>query len=282
MNKPLEFELTTFDHLKLFCRRWEPENDARGVIVLVHGLGEHSGRYLDFAERLNQAGFAVSAFDLRGHGRSAGPRGHLPSFDAYMADISTILDETFAHFPGIPIFLYGHSLGGILVLAYPLRKQSSLAGVVAAGAGLRSSIAEEKLKVFLSQVLGSLLPEVTLPSDLDLNVVSRDPEVVRKLKEDPLRNDRVSLGFGKHMFAALDWLWKNAAQYPCPLLLMHGTADELAYPRGSQEFVAQIPNNCTLKLWDGLSHELHNEPEKEQVFEYLINWLENTINSKRR
>jgi len=278
METRQEFELTTFDQLKLYCQSWEPKDPPKGVVSLVHGLGEHSGRYVDFAARLNQAGFAVTAFDLRGHGKSGGLRGHIPSFNAYMEDINTNLDATVARFPSLPVFLYGHSLGGVLVLAYPLRKQSNLTGVVAAGPGLRPSIAEDKLKVFLSQIGGTVFSKVTLPSDIDLTMVSRDPAVVRKLQDDPLRNDQITLAFGKHMLNALDWLWEHAHQVHYPLLLMHGTADELAYYSGSQEFVAKIPNNCTLKLWEGLSHELHNEPEKEQVFEYLIDWLNQRSN----
>ncbi len=273
MENHQEYEVTTFDNLKLFYQYWEPEKPPRGVVSLVHGLGEHSGRYVDFAARFNQADFAVTAFDLRGHGKSEGLRGHLPSFDAYMEDISTFLDETFDRFPLQPVFLYGHSLGGVLVLNYALRKHSNLAGVVASGPGLNSAIAEEKLKVILSKIGGTLIPRVALPSDLDLNIVSRDPEVVRKLQEDPLRNDRITLAFGKHMLEAIAWTFEHAHQFSYPLLLMHGTADQLAYPSGSQEFAAQVRNNCTLKLWEGLSHELHNEPEKEKVFEYLIDWL---------
>jgi acylglycerol lipase len=268
-----EFELKTFDHLKLFCQIWEPIDSPKGVVSLVHGLGEHSGRYVDFATRLNQANFAVTAFDLRGHGQSEGLRGHIPSFNACMEDISTILDETFARFPSQPVFLYGHSLGGVLVLSFALRKDANLAGVVAAGSGLRSSIAEDKRKVILSQIGGSLFPRLAIPSGLDLNMVSRDPEIVKKLQADPLRNDQITLAFGKHMLAAFDWLWEHANQFSYPLLLMHGTADQLAYPSGSQAFAEKVSDNCTLKLWEGLSHELHNEPEKEQVFTYLVDWL---------
>ena len=279
MTKNQSFTLSTFDHINIYYQIWEPENNPKGVVSLVHGLGEHSGRYVDFAVRLNQADFAVTAFDLRGHGQSGGQRGHLPSFDAYMEDISTTLDETINHFPSCPVFLYGHSLGGVLVLNYSLRKQSNLAGVVAAGSALHSALAEEKMKVFLSRIGGTLFPKLTIPSDTDLNMLSRDPEVVRKYKEDPLRNNQVTLAFGKHILDAINWLWAHADQFSYPLLLMHGTADEMAYPSGSREFAAKVPNNCTLKLWEGLYHELHNEPEKEQVFAYLIDWLETTINS---
>ncbi len=195
MKKYQEFELATFDQLKLFCRRWEPENTPQGVISLVHGLGEHSGRYLDFADRLNQADFAVTAFDLRGHGQSEGLRGHLPSFEAYMEDISTVLDAVLTRYPALPVILYGHSLGGILVLSYPLRKQSNLTGVVAAGPGLRSTIAEDKLKVFLSRIGGTIFPKMTLPSDLDLNVVSRESRGRQKITRRPPQKRSSYAGF---------------------------------------------------------------------------------------
>lgn len=226
---------------------------------------------------MNQAGFIVAAFDLRGHGNSEGQRGHTPSINAYMQDIYVFLSQFTTNYQSLPVFLYGHSLGGVLVLNYGLREQAKLSGVVASGPGLRSAIAEQKLKAALSKVAGSLIPEVLISSGLDLDLVSRDPEVVKKLRDDPLRNDQISLGFGKEMLITIEWTFEHVDQFASPLLLMHGTADQLAYPSGSQEFAAKISGDCTLKLWDGLAHELHNEPEKAQVFEYLIEWLESKM-----
>lgn len=272
MNKV--HQLVTFDRLRLFSQYWEPEKTPRGTICIVHGLGEHSSRYVHFAEAMNQSGFVLAAFDLRGHGKSEGQRGHTPSFGAYMEDISVFLAEVSKRFPGFPVFLYGYSLGGVLALNYPLRKHIDLAGVVAAGAALRTSIEEQRIKAAVARTCGALLPTVSLRNGIDPNLMCRDPEVVEKFQSDPLTHDKITLGLGRIMLEAISWIFNHADEFPHPLLLMHGTADQLAYVRGSQEFAARVPKNCTLKLWEGLSHELHSEPEKSHVFSYLTDWFD--------
>ncbi len=268
-----EFSFQSGDGLELYAQEWTLEK-AEALVCLVHGLGEHSGRFSHVAERLNQAGYAFMAFDLRGHGKSGGLRGHTPSIEAYMDDIDLFLKEADRRHPGLPRFLYGHSLGGILVLNYALRKRPKLAGVIATSSGLRTALEKQKTKVMLAKLLGSLLPEQQLASGLDPGSISRDAAVVKRYVEDPLVHDRMTFGMGKAMIEAIPWTFAHAAEFPVPLLLVHGTADRLAFPSGSQEFAALVSGDCTLKLWEGLSHETHNEPEKEAVLAYMIGWLE--------
>jgi len=125
----------------------------------------------------------------------------------------------------------------------------------------------------LAKMLGSLLPSSGLPSGLDAAAISRDPDVVRRYREDPLVHDKITFGMAKGLLDAIGWAFEHAGEFSIPLLLMHGTADQLAFDRGSKEFAALVKGDCTLKLWDGLAHETHNEPEKEQVFAYLREWL---------
>jgi acylglycerol lipase len=266
------------DGTNFFIHGWEPENGKpRALVALVHGLGEHAARYAHVGKVMTDAGYALVGFDLRGHGNSGGPRGHASSLDAYMQDIRQFLLRMKERYPELPQFLYGHSLGGLLTLAYAIQYGSGLKGVVVTGPGLRSPLQEQKIKVAMVRLLGSLLPAMTLQSGLDPAHISRDPKIVEAYKNDPLVHDSASLGLGKAALNAIDLCFSRAGEFPAPLLMIHGTGDKITYFSGSQDFaklVSEAGGDVTLKLWDGLYHEVHNEPEKEEVFQFIIAWLE--------
>ena len=268
-----EWTWASQDGLEMYARSWAPEENAKAVVCLVHGLGEHSSRYAHVGQAFSDAGFALVAFDLRGHGKSGGQRGHFPSLEAVMGDIHEHIRQGSEQFPGLPVFLYGHSLGGLLVLNYATYHEHDLHGVIATGAGLRSPVLEQKGKVALSKVMGGLLPTMTIPTGLDADGISHDRELVRAYKEDPLVHDVATLSTARIGMNAVDRAFAHAAEFPVPLLLMHGTADPVTYARGSQEFAALVPDRSTLKLWDGLYHEIHNEPEQRDVFDFMIEWM---------
>ena len=268
-----EFEWQTEDRLQLYAQGWQPEIEHRGVVCLVHGLGEHSGRYAHLAAFLNQAGYALLAFDLRGHGKSAGQRGHAPSYEALLDDIAHLLEEAAQRYPNRPRFLYGHSLGGNQVINYALRRRPQLAGVIATGPLLRPAFEPPAWKMTLAKIMYSLWPTLALSNGLDRQGLSRDPKVVRAYNDDPLVHDRVSARLGMDMLEAGLWSLEHAAEFPLPLLLMHGSDDRLTSAQASREFAAQAGHRCTLKIWEGFYHEIHNEPEQGQVFEYLLEWL---------
>jgi len=258
----------------LHTREWEPDGDTKAVVALVHGLGEHSGRYGPVAARLTGAGFAVLAFDLRGHGRSSGRRGDTRFADT-MADIDRLVRAAGDRFPDRPVFLYGHSLGGLLVLTYTLERRPAIAGVVATGAALHNALREQKAKLLAVRRLAPLLPHLALPSGLDATLVSRDPDVVAAYRADPLVHDRVTLGFGLDAVRASDAALAGAARFPVPLLLLHGGADRLTYPSGSQAFAGALNSrDCTLTVYEGLFHEIHNEPERGRVLDDVVAWLD--------
>jgi acylglycerol lipase len=265
------------DGLETYFQGWEPEITPQAVVCLVHGLGEHSGRYVHVADHLTAAGFAVLTMDLRGHGKSAGARGHITSSDNFLDDIERLLKEAEVRYPSKPRFLYGHSLGGILVLFYTLKRKPELAGVVATSSGLRTALEKQTVKVAFSRLLAAFLPELSMPSGLNAADISRDPEVVHIYQNDPLVHDRASMAFAKAIFDALPWTFQHAPEFKPPLLLIHGTEDKIAFASGSQEFASLVPGDCTLKLWDSLYHETHNEPEKEQVLAFTIDWLQNKL-----
>jgi alpha-beta hydrolase superfamily lysophospholipase len=265
--------LKTKENLRLHARCWEPEDEAQGVLCLVHGLGEHSGRYAHFADYLNRAGYAVLSFDLRGHGLSEGQRGHSPSFDTFMDDVGMLLEEAGRRFEGLPCFLYGHSLGGLLVLNYVLRRRPELAGVIATGPGLRTSLTRQTAKIAFVQAAGELLPQFSLSTGLHPESISRDSSVVQAYRDDPLVHQVSTLRMAKTTLQSIPWAFEHASEFDAPLLLMHGTADQLTYPEGTQEFAQKVFCECTVKLWEGLYHEIHNEPEKDEVFAYTVDWM---------
>lgn len=276
--KTFETKLDGQDRTAFYVQGWEPDDrKPKALIVLVHGLGDHTGRFARVGKVMTEAGYVLAGFDLRGHGKSGGARGHASSLEAFMQDIRQFVQLMKQRYPDLPQFLYGHSLGGLLSLAYAIQYGAGFKGVMVTSAGLRSALQEQKAKVAMVRLLGSILPAMTMPSGLDPATISRDPDVVQAYINDPLVHYSTSLGFGKAALNAIDLCFARAGQFPAPLLIMHGKADKLTYPSGSEEFAKLVDAagcDVTLKLWDDLYHELHNEPEKMEVFKFMVEWLD--------
>jgi alpha-beta hydrolase superfamily lysophospholipase len=272
-----EFRLTASDGVELFAQRWEPDQKPVGVICLVHGLGEHSGRYGHLAEVLAQAGYATMAIDLRGHGLTPGKRGHVCSYQRVLDDITLLLEEAQKRHPGVPLFLYGHSMGGGLVLNYALRRDAPLAGVIATGPALRLRFEPPVIQVALTKLMNAIWPAFTQASGLNPQALSHDPEVVRRYEADPLVHDQVSASLSNGIYQAGLWALEHAEAFPVPLLLMHGGEDQFTSSEASREFAHRVGERCTFRLWEGLYHEIHNEPEQDQVFAFLLGWLRQSV-----
>jgi acylglycerol lipase len=256
---------------------WEPDMQPKAVVVLVHGLGEHTGRYAHVGQALTDAGYVLVGFDLRGHGKSGGARGHFPSLDVVTQDIRQFFQFVSQRYPNLSQFLYGHSLGGLLSLTYAVQNKAALKGVMVTGSALRSALQEQKAKIAMANILGTLMPAMTIPSGLDATTISRDKAVVDKYVHDPLVHDKTSLGLGKSALTAIDICFARARDLAYPLLIMHGKADKLTYASGSEDFArlaGEENKDVTLKIWDGLYHEIHNEPEQAEVFKVMIEWLD--------
>jgi alpha-beta hydrolase superfamily lysophospholipase len=273
--KHFEMNWKMRDGLDVFAEGWEPVAiQAKGVVCLVHGLGEHIARYAHVAEAFGKDGLVLFGADLRGHGRSSGPRGHISAVEDFIQDIDLLLEQARARYPSLPIILYGHSLGGILVLYYGLKRKPAVKGVIATSSGLRTAVEQQPAKMMAARVLGSLLPNVAIPSGLETAAISRDEKVVAAYRSDLLVHDKITLGFGKIMMGVVAWTLAHAGEFPLPLLLLHGKADRIAFPAGSIEFSAALKDKCTLMLWDDAYHELHNEPEKNEVFKVMTMWID--------
>ncbi len=279
--KTFEWKWKSADGLEMFARGWAPENEPKAVVCLVHGLGEHIGRYEHVGAAFAAAGYALLGFDLRGHGRSGGPRGHAPSLEAFFQDIDDFVREAEARYPSAPRFIYGHSLGGLLSLSYGLSRKVNVRGMIVSSPGLRTAIHEQKAKLILAKLLGSLAPTITLPSELATEHLSRDPQVVRDYVNDPLVHDKITTGFGRAGLKATELVFERAAQLPIPILLVYCSGDQIAFPRGSEEFAGLAPKGLvTLKRYEGLYHEPHNEPEKAEVLKDYVQWLDEQVKKK--
>jgi len=268
------------DRLAMYAQSWEPEGTPQAVVCLVHGLGEHSGRYAHVGKAFSEAGFALAGFDLRGHGKSGGPLGHTPSFDALMDDTDAFIDLVSGRFPGLPRFLYGHSLGGNLVINFGLRRKTDLAGLIATGPWLKLAFQPPSSKVLLGKMMNNLLPGFSQASGLETAALSRDTAVVQAYENDPLVHDRISARMFVNLFDAGLWALDHAAEIRLPLLLMHSGIDRITSLEASSQFAKSAGEKVTLRIWDSLYHEIHNEPEQREVFAFMIDWMKSQLKMK--
>ena len=274
----IKWRFKTQDGLELFAHAFPAEEEPKAVVCIVHGHGEHIERYEHVAAALNQAGYSVIGYDHRGHGQSDGPRGHIPSYDLLLDDMTRFRNEVKEYYPDIPHFVWGHSMGGNIALNYILRNETKLAGVIATGPWLKLAFEPPAIQIFLGKMMNKIKPDFTQESGLDTTGLARDLEVVRAYEEDSLVHGKVSARLMVEMMDAGNWALAHASEFPLPLLLMHGGADRLTSAVASKEFAAKVPKDkVTLKIWDGFYHELHNEPEKDEVFKTIIEWMDSRL-----
>ena len=268
----------TFTHqgsrnLQIFMQSWTPDIGPLSAIILIHGLGEHSGRYLHVAEAFTQAGHAILACDLPGHGKSQGKRGH-SSFDEISDQIDHLAQEAARRHPRKPLFVYGHSLGAEVVLYHLLKRQSTFKGAIATSPGLATGTPVPAWKLLAARSLNKLAPDVTLDNGLDRSNLSRDPQVIHAYNHDPLVHNQISARLGWDLLENGKWILAHAGQLAVPTLLMQGTQDHIVSPQATRHFFENAPTGkVTYKEWEGLYHETHNEPEKQQVLQYMLNWM---------
>ena len=245
--------LTTFDGLSLFTRRWWPDVPPRAVVLLVHGIAEHSGRYAYPAAHLLLKGIAVLSFDARGHAQSEGVRTYVETFDHYLNDLEVALDWAHDEAGALPLFLMGHSLGGLMVARYIVDRQpEGLSGVVLSSAALQIPADLSPLLQRIAGVLSRLVPRLRL-TRLDLADLSRDSAVGRAFAEDPLTDKKgVRARVGHEILDSTKRVQAHPEAFSQPLLLFHGTADRITDPEGSRWLYAQAPpEDKTLNLYEG-------------------------------
>ncbi|MCC7151234.1 MAG: lysophospholipase [Rubrivivax sp.] len=273
--------ITAPDGLALPLRRW-PCAAAHSHILIVHGLGEHSGRYTALAHDLNAAGHAVTSYDQRGHGRTPGARGVIPAPDRLCADLAAVLDALAA--AGTPAsVLLGHSMGGLVaarfvaeaLLPQPQAWSRPVARLVLSSPALAASLSGwQKLQLALMNALAPTLP---LPNGLDPTWISRDPAVVQAYRTDPLVHGRICARLARFILEGGEQVRALAPRWPTPTLLLWSGADRCVAPAGSAAFAAAAPPAVVRhQVFPELAHEIFNEPERAQVIATLLHWLDDT------
>jgi len=249
-----------------------PGEKMRAVIIFIDGLGEHIQRYLAWADRLNKEGIGFTGIDLPGHGRSGGSRGNIKSFDVTDEMIDILYESTHKTFPGVPVFIYGQSLGGGIVLDYLLRRKPEISGAIVTSPWLKLSFEPGKVKIAVASLMKYILPNLIQPSGLKPEHLSHDKKVVDKYTSDPLVHDKITVSLFHSAMNAGRHSIEHAAELRVPLLLMHGGDDLICSPEGSREFASRT-SMAELKIWEGGYHEIHNEPFRNDVFAFIINWI---------
>jgi alpha-beta hydrolase superfamily lysophospholipase len=260
----------------LFMRSWKPRTDARGVIVIVPGFKAHSGYYRWVAEQLIEGGLAVYAVDLRGRGQSSGERFYVEKIDDWANDVASVVAVARARDPGLPIFLLGHSAGGVVACIYTLDHQKELAGFICESFAFQVPGPEFALAVFKG--LSHLVPHAHL-FPMKNEAFSRDPDAVRAMNEDPLIADEVQpTQTLAEMVRADERLKEEFPRIKLPLLILHGTADKVTKPSGSQLFYENAGSrDKSIKLYEGHYHDLLNDIDKELVVADIKGWIETRI-----
>ncbi|MCL4505926.1 MAG: lysophospholipase [Chloroflexi bacterium] len=266
--------------VSLFVQSWRPETAPKAILVIVHGFGEHSGRYTNLVSGLVPQGYALYSFDLRGHGRSPGQRGHVDTWADYRTDVGAYLDGLSSYTQnGIPIFLYGHSLGGLIALDYALHRPQGLHAVIASAPSL-GKIGISAPLLALSKVVSKVWPTFSMSSGLNAAGLSRDPAMVQAYRSDPLVHGMGSARLGSEIGVTQDWVQAHAADLRLPLLMIQGSADAITAPADSLRFYnnAGSPDKQLL-LVEGAYHEVHNDVGHQQTIQNLADWINGHLNA---
>jgi alpha-beta hydrolase superfamily lysophospholipase len=268
-----EFKAATGE--RIYVREWLPEGEIKGVIALVHGIGEHGGRYDHMAIWYAKQGLATLALDYFGHGKSEGIRGYIPSYEQVLDLLGDFLNEVKRRHPEIPVVMYGHSLGGNFTSNFVLKRKPDIAGVVLSAPWLRLAFKPNPFEVALARMVINIYPKFTQKNGLDMDALSRDPEVAKRYIADPDVHYMVGPAIFLGGEAGGEYALAHSRDFEVPTLLMHGSMDRLTSYEASAEMAEKNKDfdHFTWKSWNGFYHELHNEPEKEEVFEYVLGWV---------
>jgi acylglycerol lipase len=250
-------------------------------VVVVHGFAEHSGRYEHVGSQLAAQDCAVHAYDQQGNGRSDGTRCHVRRFDDLLDDLDAIVEQVRTSRPELPLFVVGHSMGGLVVSAYARERRPDVAGVATSGAALALSDDFSSAKILAARLLRRIAPKLPLASGLDPAALSRDTAVVRAYLDDPLVESKMTTSLGAEMIAAIGRTAGGGKDVSVPMMMMHGEDDTLCPVRGTLDFYAELEvTGKRLQVYEGLRHEIFNEPEQNVVLGDLMDWMRGVQTAK--
>lgn len=265
----------------IYYQCWLPEGESRAVLLIVHGLAEHSGRYMNVVNHFVPLGYAVYGVDHVGHGRSSGTRVYVERFEDYTETLKIYFDMVRRWQPDKPIFLVGHSMGGLIGADYLLSHQAELTGAVLSGPAVKVHDTVSPAAIFVGKVISVLMPKLGLIG-LEAKGVSRDPAVVQAYVTDPLVcRGKVTARLSAELVKAIQRVTAEATKITLPILIVQGGADKLVDPKGAQMLYDAVSSaDKTIKIYDGLYHEVFNEPEHDQVLGDVKAWLETHLSRR--
>jgi alpha-beta hydrolase superfamily lysophospholipase len=265
--------------LRLYFQSWQPCAEPRAILVLLHGLGGHSGTFQNVAEYLLPTCVATYAFDLRGHGRSPGQRGHINAWSEFREDLSAFLRFIDDREQGCPRFLIGHSLGAVIILDYILRSQANVSGIIALAPAL-GKVGVPLVKLALGRVLSTVWPRFSLDTGIELTAGSRDRPVLESYLSDPLRHTKGTARLATEFFDTVVWIQVHAAELRTPLLILHGGADRIALPEGSQTFVEKVVfSDKERREYPGVYHDMCSDLDCLLILADIRDWLDRHLAS---
>jgi alpha-beta hydrolase superfamily lysophospholipase len=272
----IEGKFKGFGGTELYYQSWHPEAQVQAVVVMVHGLGAHSSLFDQVVQYLVAQEYEVYAFDLRGHGRSPGQRGHIGAWAEFREDLRAFLQhiQTQRADCPCPYFLWGHSLGGTIALDYALRSPNNLHGLIVSAPAL-GRVSVPRCKLMVGQLLSGIFPRFSLRLGIPSDLGSRDPTLALSYLQDPLRHEYGSARLATEFFATVDWIYKHASDLQIPLLLLHGSADQVIHPESSRTFFQQVMfSDKEHHEYPGCYHDLYVDVDYQKVFADLEKWLE--------
>ena len=266
------FSIITTGGLNLYGKTFLPEGEPRAIVCIVHGMSEHLGRYTHVAEKFTESQIGVYIIDLRGHGKSEGKRGH-GSISKMLLDVQELVVLARRDFNDLPIFLFGHSMGGNLVANYLIRLISSeISGAILSSPWFELAFKEPSFKLFLGKVVKNTFPATTFPDGLNPSELAHDEEVGIAYAKDPLVHSRISARLFFDIKAAGKFALERAPLIEIPLLVAHGDDDPIVSKKASEEFASKVVKS-EFKIWNESKHESHNDKHKDEVITYYVDWV---------
>lgn len=273
-----EFYIQSGSSEQIYGKCWIPDQSPVAVMAVLHGFADHTGRYEDFAQSFTGYRIAVIGLDLPGHGRSSGRRGHVRGLSYILNHIHQLMLEARRRFIDLPIFLYGHCMGGNFILNYALRHSSrEIRGVIVSSPWIGISTFLVQKPGFVKRMLGKLDASYPLTLDLDPMELSHDPYTGKIHLDDPIKHDKLSMKLFHELMASSQWILENTWKMSYPLLIQHGNEDRITSWETSSDLAGRMKGKTTLKIWEGMRHELHHEKEKEVVLNFQLAWILNIL-----
>lgn len=261
----------------IFYQSWLPSGKPDAIMIVIHGFGEHCSRYgTHFADLYTNSNIGIFTFDLPGHGKTPGKRGHIANPLVLLEILDLLIKQIRDEYPQTPLFLYGHSFGGEVSLWYTLVRNPSLNGVIITSPLIGTKDPVPPFKLLLAKLMDKFLPSFTMDNGLDPKFLSRDPQVVETYVNDPLVHKQISAKSGMMVINRGQWILDHAKDNKNKMLIMIGSDEGIVNKASVDKFCEAAPN-ITYKIWPGLYHELHNEPEKKQIFDFSLKWIKQNI-----